>query len=169
MVPRRWSEVKAVVVYDSRSGNTRRVAEAVAHALAAYGSVALIRAADASATVCDHCDLVVVGGPTESRHATPTIHAFFDRLPADALRGVRTAAFDTRLDWPRLLSGSAAMDIQRWQRESGAVMVAPPESFIVSGEPRLRGGELDRSPSWASSLVGQTQTRSRLEGGSVPA
>ena len=88
--------MNSVVVFDSRSGNTKRVAAAIAEALGASGSVEMVAAIDASATVSFHHDLVVVGGPTEGRHATPAIEAFFDRLPAHALRGIAAAAFDTR-------------------------------------------------------------------------
>jgi len=145
--------VRSVVVYDSRSGNTRRVAEAIASALQAYGSVRLFAAEDASATVWNHCELLVVGGPTEGRHATPPLRAFFERLPAEALHGIAAAAFDTRLDWPRIFSGSAAAVIRHWLADAGATVVVPPASFKVTQEPRIRHGELERAPIWARSLV----------------
>jgi flavodoxin len=141
--------VKSVVVYGSRSGNTRKVAEAIAGALEEYGPVRVVAAEDASATVWDHCDLLVVGGPTESRNASPPVRAFFDRLPSHALRGLDAAAFDTRLDWPRLVTGSAAPVIRRNLTDAGANMVAPAESFKVCDKPQLRYGELQRAPIWA--------------------
>ncbi len=145
--------MKSVVVYGSRSGNTRRVAEAIAGALEEYGPVRILAAEDASATVWDHCDLLIVGGPTEGRHATPPVHAFFDRLPAHALQAVDAAAFDTRLDWPRLITGSAAADVCRWLRASDARVVVPAESFIVSQKPSLKYGELERAPIWARQVA----------------
>jgi flavorubredoxin len=145
--------VKSVVVFDSRSGNTSKVAAAIAAVLGEYGSIQILAAADASATVWNHCDLLVVGGPTEGRHATPAVHAFFDRLPVHALQGVGAAAFDTRLDWPRILSGSAALDIRRWMRNLDADVVTRPESFVVSQRPALKHGELERSTVWARDLV----------------
>lgn len=145
--------MKSVVVYGSRSGNTRKIAEAIAGALEPYGPVDLVPAEDASATVWDHCDLLVVGGPTEGRHATPPVRAFFDRLPAHALRGIDAAAFDTRLDWPLLLTGSAAGQIRRWLIEAGANVVVSPESFRVDSSPELRHGELERAPIWARQVA----------------
>jgi flavodoxin len=141
--------VRSIIVYGSRSGNTRRVARAIADALAPRGPVEVVAAEHASATVWDHCDLLVVGGPTEGRHATPPVRAFFDRLPAHALRGLLAAAFDTRLDWPRVLSGSAAREIRRHLVEAGATMLVPPESFLVSSRPKLQDGELERAAVWA--------------------
>jgi flavodoxin len=145
--------VKSVVVYGSRSGNTRAVAQAIAGALEEYGPVRLVAAEDASATVWDHCDLLIVGSPTEGRHASPPVRAFFDRLPSHALRGLDAAAFDTRLDWPRLLSGSAASDIRRRLVDAGANILMQPESFKVTDKPSLRHGEIERAPIWARSLA----------------
>lgn len=145
--------MRSVVVYGSRSGNTRRIAEAIAAALEAFGPVRILAAEDASATVWDHCDLLVVGGPTERRHMTPPVDAFFGRLPVGALRGIRAAAFDTRLPWPRVLSGSAATGIARRLRDAGADVVVPPESFKVSQRPRLLYGEFERAPLWARAVA----------------
>ena len=145
--------MKSVVIYGSRSGNTRKVAEVIAGALEGYGPVCVLAAEDASATVWDHCDLLVVGGPTEGRHASPPVRAFFDRLPSHALRGIDAAAFDTRLDWPRLLSGTAASDIRRRLVDGGATLVVAPESFRVSQVPRLRPGELERASIWARNVA----------------
>jgi flavodoxin len=149
--------VKSVVVFDTRSGNTRRVAEAISAALAEFGAVRTLAVQDASATVWEHRDLLVVGGPTEGRHATPAVHALFDRLPAHALRGISAAAFDTRLDWPRLVSGSAAADIHRWLRNAGAQVVVPDGSFLVSSEPSLKEGELQRAADWAQTVARAVQ------------
>jgi flavodoxin len=151
--------MRSVIVYGSRSGNTRRVAEAIAGALEAYGPVRLLAAEDASATVWDHCDLLIVGGPTEGRHATPPVRAFFERLPAQALQGISAAAFDTRLDWPRILSGSAASVIRRWLLAAGASVVVPVESFKVTQKPDLRYGELERAPIWARTVAEVVRTR----------
>ena len=145
--------MKSVVVYGSRSGNTRGIAQAIAGALEEYGLVHLVAAEDASATVWDHCDLLVVGSPTEGRHASPPVRAFFDRLPSHALRGLDAAAFDTRLDWPRILSGSAAVEIHHRLVDAGAAMVGEPESFKVSGKPSLFYGELERAPIWARAIA----------------
>ena len=145
--------MRSVVVYGSRSGNTGAIAQAVAGALEEYGPVRLVAAEDASATVWDDCDLLVVGGPTEGRHATPPVRAFFDRLPSHALRGRDAAAFDTRLDWPRMLSGSAALEIRRRLVQAGANIVADPESFRVCSRPELRWGEIERAPIWARKVA----------------
>jgi flavodoxin len=145
--------LRSVVIYASRKGNTRQAAEAMGRALASFGPVAVVAARDASATVWRGCDLLLVGGPTENRHATPEVMAFFERLPARALRGVDAAAFDTRLAWPRRLSGSAADQIRRRLGAAGAHLLDEPESFLVDRAPLLRQGELERAAGWARELA----------------
>jgi flavodoxin len=140
--------MKSLVIYDSTSGNTRRLAEAVADALRARGEVELLSAHDAPAAL-PAADLVLIGGPTERRTLTDPMARFLDRLAPGSLRGLATAAFDTRLRWPHLLSGSAAEDIAKRLRAAGARLVLRPESFLVSMKPELEPGETDRARVWA--------------------
>jgi flavodoxin len=145
--------MNAVVLYATRSGNTRRVAEAIAEGLRVAGPVD-VHCVDAApgATRAD-ADLVVLGGPTEGRHMTPQMLEFIARLPAESVRGRAAAAFDTRVDWPRWLSGSAADDIRRELERRGARGPIPSESFIVTMKPVIRPEELDRARAWGAQLA----------------
>lgn len=145
--------MKRCIYYASRSGNTRAVAEAMAEVFAAHGEAEVKDVTAGPAAVPLDADLVVVGGPTEGRHATPAMNEFFDSLPAGSLGGRSAAAFDTRLDWPRWLSGSAAADIARRLESAGARLVAAPESFLVTTKPALESDELAHARRWAASLV----------------
>lgn len=145
--------MKSLVVYASRSGNTRRIAEAIAEALRARGTVDLWSADEAPARPPEAIDLVVIGGPTEAHGMTEPVARLFERLEPRALEGRAAAAFDTRLRWPRWLSGSAADDIARRLREAGARVIAPGESFMVSRKPLLEPGEAERATAWAVSLA----------------
>ena len=49
--------------------------------------------------------------------------AFLDRLPAGSLEGVMAAAFDTRIDWPKLLSGAASKGIAQRLEAKGARLI----------------------------------------------
>jgi flavodoxin len=145
--------MKSIVVYASRSGNTRSVAEAIADGMRAYGSVEVTPIAEASSIFDGKADLVVIGGPTEAHGMTPAIRQFFDGLSGEAFKGVAAAAFDTRLDWPRWLSGSAGAGISDRLHKLGAEVVVPQASFIVEGkEPALKPGELDRALAWGDTL-----------------
>lgn len=148
--------MKSVVLYATRSGNTRRVAEAIADGLRSAGS-AEVRSVTDAAQIDAGTDLVVLGGPTEGRHMTPAMVEFLDRLPDEALRGRTVAAFDTRVDWPRWLSGSAAEGIRRRVERMGARTPVPSESFIVSMKPEIRPDELERARTWGASLAGRAE------------
>jgi flavodoxin len=145
--------MNSLVIYASRSGNTKRVAEAIASELGRRGPAEVVHVDHASGDDANERDLIVVGGPTEGHGATPEIVAFFDRLPANGLAGRRAAAFDTRVDWPRWLSGSAAARMAARLRRAGAQLIVPPESFIVSRAPALEAGELERAEAWARTLA----------------
>lgn len=138
----------SLVIYASTSGNTRSVAEAIAEALSARGPVDL-HMTDDLADRLPEADLVIVGGPTEGHAMTRPMARMLDRLPPEAWRGRAVAAFDTRLRWPRFLSGSAAVDIASRVSEAGARLVAAPESFMVSMKPSLEPGERERAAAWA--------------------
>lgn len=146
--------MNALIVYATRSGNTRRVAEAIADGLASISSVEVRSVDNAPRSIGDEVDLLVVGGPTEGRHVTPPMLEFLERIPDGAIRGRLGVAFDTRLDWPRFLSGSAADDIRRHLERMGARSPVRSESFIVSIEPEIRPDELARAHDWGAALAG---------------
>jgi flavodoxin len=146
--------MNSTVVYESRYGNTARIARAIATRLEMAGPARFVEAADATAFAVAGVDLLVVGGPTEGHGVTPTLRGRLEQLPDDALKGVAAAAFDTRLNWPAFLTGSAAKGIARMLEEKGARLIAPPEGFVVKGmkEAHLLGGEVERAEAWAGTL-----------------
>jgi flavodoxin len=145
--------MKSVVLYASHSGNTERVARRIADALNAHGPVDLVDVGTGLAVIGDDVDFVVVGGPTEGHGMVPEIVAFLDGLAEGALAGRAAATFDTRLNWPRWASGSAAAGIRHRLEQAGARRPIPSESFIVSMKPEISDSELERAATWASTLV----------------
>ena len=67
--------MNCVVIYASRSGNTAKVAEAIAGGLRPRGSVQLLSVDEAPAVLSDGFDLLVVGGPTEAHGMTEPMTA----------------------------------------------------------------------------------------------
>ena len=99
-------------------------------------------------------DLLVVGGPTEGHTMTPAVRRYLEALRPHGLRGVKAAGFDTRVDWPRWLSGSAAHPIARTLCRLGASMVGPEGSFLVTRQsPALLPGVLARAQTWAAAVA----------------
>ena len=153
--------MNSVVIYGSRFGNTRQVAEAIAGRLASEGPVTVLAADDAPAALADGTDLVVIGGPIEAFRMTAPVSQLLARLEPRTVAGVAAAAFDTRIRPHWWLPGSAAGGIAKRLEHLGARLVAPPEAFIVEGPineskgqiPALAPGELERAGTWAVSLA----------------
>ncbi|HSP74828.1 MAG TPA: flavodoxin [Cryobacterium sp.] len=96
--------------------------------------------------------LLVVGGPIIGWRPSPRLQAFLAQLRPGTLRGVRAAAFDTRVR--TVLHGDAAGKISRSLAKAGAHVVAPPTGFIVEGrEGPLAAGEVGRAAAWAGSIA----------------
>ncbi len=141
-----------VIIYDTKFGNTERIAQAIARGAGARGSVRVLNTADAARPLAERPDLLIVGGPTQRRGPSPALRAFVDALPP-LLRGVPAATFDTRYRGAAWLMGSAATDAARRLGKTGSRMAAPPESFFIArgGPPERQGleaGELQRAEDW---------------------
>jgi hypothetical protein len=162
----------ALVVVESVFGNTRRVAEAVAEGLGPRVHARVVGVTDVEEGAVGRADLLVVGGPTHAfgmtRPATRRsaaeqagagavaaefgLREWLATLPR-AEHGRLAAAFDTRVDHPRM-PGSAAAGAARRLRRLGYQPVTRPESFRVDGtKGPLIGGELERARLWGSGLV----------------
>lgn len=169
--------MKIVVVFESMFGNTRQVATAIAEGLAPYGDVLTSNVNDAAAKdQAESADLLVVGAPTHvhglSRPASreearswavdPAKNVSLE--PAAPGTGVREwiaglervpahcAAFDTRIDVARILSGAASGHIEHEFTKRGSSAVLPAASFLVSKETVLEKGELARAREWGASV-----------------
>lgn len=145
--------MKAVVVYDSKFGNTEHLARAIAETLGVGEPAAVVAAGAASERDLAALDLLAVGGPTQGHGLSPALKAFLERIPPEAVRDVPTVTFDTRLPWPRFLAGSAAAASAKRLAKKGARLVVPPESFLVTAsEGPLAEGELARAQAWATAV-----------------
>jgi flavodoxin len=146
--------MQTVVVYESRFGNTERLAEAIAASLGGPTRLQVVAQAALDAHALEGAELVVVGGPTQGHGVSPALRSWLERLPPDALRGASAAAFDTRVPGARWLTGSAAVGIAHRLEKRGARLVSDPASFLVSGrEGPLADGELARARAWGAGLL----------------
>jgi flavorubredoxin len=148
--------MKAVVIYESRFGATRAVAEAIGRGLAAAGAdvrVADVRVAADGIELIRDADLVVVGSPTHGR-TIPRGSAFGVRrwLQVADFDGRYGAAFGTRFEVSGLLAGSAARAIARRMDRGYAILVDRPHDFLVQRDGRLTEHELDHAYEWGRVL-----------------
>ncbi len=154
--------MNALVIYDSVFGNTERIARSIAAALgegASTQNVSAVTPADLNGI-----DVLFVGSPTRGFKPTPAITAFLASLPADALKGVKAAAFDTRIPLDSIKNpifrlivkkgGYADRVIAKTLAGKGATLAIPSDGFIVlESEGPLKEGERDRAAAWARSIL----------------
>jgi len=148
--------MNALVLYESRFGNTERVAEAIALALQEALPTRLVAVEEVTdcAETLHGIDLFVVGGPTHAHGISEQLRTALECLGERSLDGMRVAAFDTRVSGPRLMTGSAAVRLSRLLRRGGGWLVVPPADFIVDGrEGPLGRGELEHARAWATEVL----------------
>lgn len=143
--------MKGYVVYDSAFGNTQAVAEAIAQGLKPIRAAA-VSVTDFKPGSLAGGDLLVVGSPINGWRPTPKITELLGQLGNGKLKGIKAAAFDTRVRF--FIHGDAARKITKLLTEGGAHIISHPTPFYVRGtEGPLRAGELDRATTWARNLA----------------
>ena len=155
--------MKALVVYDTRFGNTQKIAEAIGGAI--DGDVNVVHVTEVDISSLKSVELLVIGSPTQGARHTPAVQGFLDKIPAGTLRNVGVAAFDTRYSAKsggvstRIIAamasgfGFAAPRIADILKEKGGNLLAEPEGFIVNGtRGPLKSGELERAADWSKKL-----------------
>jgi len=139
--------MKALVLYDTNFGNTRKAAEAVAEALGAKA----VSVSDVKIDELGNYDLLVVGSPVVGWRPTEKMIAFLAGFGPGRLKGVKAAAFDTRVKM--FIHEDAAAKISRSLEGAGAEIIAEPGLFYVKGkEGPLLEGEIEKAGAWAGLL-----------------
>lgn len=143
--------MKAHVVYDSAFGNTKSVAEAVAGSLGAIDA-SPVPVGDFQPNDLAAGDLLILGSPINGWRPTPKIAELLTALGDGHLKGVKAAAFDTRVRM--FIHGDAAKKMASSLRSQGADIISEPMPFFVQGsEGPLRPGEIEKAARWGKSLL----------------
>ena len=157
--------MRAMVVYDSAFGNTEKVAQAIGQALGSPQDAEVVRVGNVSPGQMAGLKLLIVGSPTQKFRPLGTIAGFLKGIPSGELKGVKVAAFDTRMtesnvEKVRILAffvkifGYAAKPIADRLVKKGGDLAAPPGGFYVADtEGPLLEGELERAADWARRIV----------------
>ena len=172
--------MRALVVYESMYGNTRAIARAIADGLGTSAVAAACRVGTVEPDQLHGLDLLVLGGPTHawsmSRPKTRDAAAQAAARPASGLTlepgatgpglrewlqdnreahepHTRVVCFDTRMEAPMGLSGSAARAMARRLRGAGRPVRTPVEGFVVTKQNQLVEGELARAHAWGEHLA----------------
>jgi flavodoxin len=157
--------MKIIVIYDSVFGNTERIAQVIGSALAPMGEVEVIKVDLVKPEIIKDHSLVIVGSPTRGFRPTPATQALLKAIQPGDLKGIKVAAFDTRISKDDTKSpflrkfidffGYAARPIADRLKSKGGDLLLMPEGFYVKGsEGPLKDGELKRAADWSVRLMG---------------
>ena len=158
--------MKALLVYDSFFGNTERIAQSIGNALGPPEDVGILRVGNVRPEQLAGLKLMIVGSPTRAFRPSPAVTNFLKSIPKNGLKGVKVAAFDTRMTEEEINSavfilrilvnifGYAARPISDRLVKKGGQLIVPPEGFFVHGtEGPLKEGELERASDWAKQIL----------------
>jgi hypothetical protein len=166
--------MKTVVVYESMFGNTKTIAEAIAEGLGGTEVVVVGSVDELSPEAVGDARLLVAGGPTHGHGmARPNAHQTLAKDPSyakygpvlegeESLRGwlerlpagqAAAAAFDTRFDKPKWLTGSATARIAQRLRGKGYSIIGTESFFVQGGGGPLADGERERAAAWGRELA----------------
>ncbi|MCJ7695599.1 MAG: flavodoxin family protein [Anaerolineaceae bacterium] len=152
--------MKTLVIYDSFFGNTEKIAQAIGQSL----ETEIIKVQNFKPEHLEDLEILIVGSPTRAFSPSPEIKSFLKALKRDSLKGVKVAAFDTRISLPDVnskfltfmvkLFGYADKPIIKALVKKGGESAVPSEGFFVKeSEGPLANGELERAVNWAKGIL----------------
>lgn len=141
--------METLIIYDSNFGNTKKIADAISAAF--NGNAKAQSVNDFKKEDLEGKKLLIVGSPINAWRPTKKITEFLKQLNPVMMKGIKTAAFDTRVR--SFISGNAAKRIAKQLQNSGGEVIAEAIGFYVKGnEGPLEEGELERAMEWAKKL-----------------
>jgi flavodoxin len=157
--------MKILIIYDSVFGNTEQIAQAIYAALSSHEEVEVIRVSDVKPEQLTGLNLLIVGSPTQRFRPTAAINNLLKRIAKNGLKGVKIAAFDTRLTMSNIqrtpilaffvrLFGYAAKPISvKLKKKGGESIISPDGFFVEEIKGPLKAGELQRAADWAKQII----------------
>ncbi len=139
--------MKGAVVYHSKWGNCRQVAEAIAGGIAESGIAVTLLDLEAGAELERGLSFLVLGSPTRVGKATGPARRFIKRGLGKVWLGKPFAAFGTGMaDRGDRQEPKGADELDRRLSEFGLARLLPPFKAVVTGlKGPLAEGELERA------------------------
>ncbi len=120
-----------IVIFDSKFGNTEKIAKSLASGLGLAGvRTECIHAGDVQVDSLTEYDLIAIGAPTQAFTASRPMKDFLQKLQGvQSLEGKYGFAFDTK--FRGRIAGSGAGFIEKRLTELGMKIIRPRQSAIV--------------------------------------
>jgi flavodoxin len=149
---------KAIVIYESMFGNTKRAAETIIEGMKEAGVEAVLSTPkELDEKQLADFDAIVVGSPTHMGGATRGIRKFIDKLGKLKLQGKMVAFFDCHAS-PEPGKAVGKMEKQLGEKAPGLKLASPGLSLMVEG---MRGplseGELPKCRELGLVIANQLQ------------
>ena len=148
---------KAIIIYESKYGNTRLVAEAIAEGMRQVSGVEAVvsELKQVDQKTLAEFDAILVGSPNHVGGATMGIRRFIDKLGKLKLEGKYVAAFDTYMgnQYQKVMK---KMEQQISKKAPGLKLISPGLSIIVK---EMKGpiseGELPKCKDFGAKIANQ--------------
>ena len=154
--------MKILIVYDSKFGNTAKVAQKIATTFSKPNQITVVQVDKFKPSQLQSAKLLIVGSPTHGGMPTQAIQSFLSSLSPDSLQNKRVAAFDTRISVDDVgfalkfvikLTGYAAPRILNSLKAKGGDPANQADGFyVVDKAGPLKKGELARVVSWTKKI-----------------
>lgn len=157
--------MNSLVIYFSKFGNTKLVAETIGEVLKQAGGVRILNSDELTEADFDGVDLVVMGSPTHKMNLPEAVRPLFNKLPKNLLKGKFFAAFDTsyKMSW-WLNQFTASKRLSPKLRRLGGKGIVPPKIFhVLERKGPLNDGELDYAKEWAVLILDKTKLLSNAK------
>lgn len=156
--------MKALVIYDSRFGNTEKIAEQIALGVGCDAkSINNVKREDLG-----EFELIVAGSPTHGGRPSQSMQEFLNSINNDLIKSKKSASFDTSMpiEGQKFLLkliikffGYAAKRIADNLNNRGAHIIATESFYVLGKEGPLKDGELKRAKHWGTGLVKLIESR----------
>ena len=153
---------KVIVVYESKYGNTKLVAETIIEGMREVSGIepSLNELKEVDLNQLTECDAILVGSPNHIGNATRGIRKFIDKLGKLSLKGKLAAVFDTYLGGS-FEKAAKKMEKQMSQKAPGLKLAPHVLSIKVEGmKGPITEGELPKCKEFGIEIANQI---SRLE------
>ena len=123
---------RAMVIYDTKFGNTEKIARALALGIEKQRvKVDCVKADEVDVDKLVEYNFLAIGGPTHTFGVSKPMKAFLEKLKSVDIKGKKAFAFDTKLkSW---WAGSAGKRIEKTLKRLGMSIVKPHSSAIIKG------------------------------------
>jgi len=123
---------KAIVIFDSKFGNTEKIAKALSEGMKKEDlEVDCVKVDNVNLNKLGEYEILTIGAPTQMFSISKPMKEFLKKLENLNLQGKRAFAFDTKLR--SRFAGSAAKGIEKQLKKLQMTIIRPYASAIVKG------------------------------------